>query len=297
MSPSAILMAVLREVFDSPRNPSHAGGFLLYPRIFRKILNRWEASFLKIVTFNLRCDSVHDAVNSFAHRKGAIIDKIETEKPDIIGFQECRPHMHAFLKKYLVDYAFFGRTRGGNWTESNPIAFRKDKFDLVGLETQWLSPTPFVPGSRYEIQSDCPRILTHMMLEGTDGKFVHVICTHLDHVSEEARVQGAEHLIGYMKAELKKWDYPLVLMGDFNAVPTEACIDALLGDKELGLTDQTANIEHSYHGFGTVDIPRIDYIMTRGFEKAAETVAWTEEAYGVYLSDHYPLMAELNQLY
>ena len=253
---------------------------------------------MKIVTFNLRCDAKDDAVNSFAHRKGAIIDKIEAEKPDIIGFQECKPHMHAFLKKYLVDYCFFGRTRGsGEGTESNPIAFRKDKFDLVGLETQWLSPTPFVPGSTYEIQSDCPRILTHMLLEDADNNHLHVICTHLDHVSEAARVQGAEHLIGYMKAELKKWDDPLVLMGDFNAYPTEACISTLLDDEELGLTDQTTNIEHSYHGFGKVKQPRIDYIMTRGFEKAAETVAWTEEAYGVYLSDHYPLMAELNPLY
>ena len=53
-------------------------------------------------------------------------------------------------------------------------------------------------------------------------------------------------------------------------------------------------------GLGTVGKvvqPRIDYIMTRGFEATAEPVAWTEEAYGVYLSDHYPLMAELNPLY
>ena len=252
---------------------------------------------MKIVTFNLRCDPEVDGVNAFAHRKGAILDRIEAEKPDILGFQECRPHMQAFLTAHLLDYGLFGRDRGGEWTESNPIAFRKDKFALTGMETQWLSPTPFVPGSRYEIQSDCPRIFTHMILQPlSGGSSIHVINTHLDHVSEEARLLGARHLIRYMLGILADRPYPLLLMGDFNAFPEEACIRELLGHEMLQLTDQTANIEHTFHGYGRVEQPRIDYILSRDFDRLLPARCWTEERNGVYLSDHYPVMAQLRPL-
>lgn len=249
---------------------------------------------MKIVTFNLRCDPASDGVNAFAHRKGAILDKIEEEKPDVIGFQECREHMQSFLKAHLLEYELFGRGRGGDWSEANPIAFRKDKFALIGLETQWLSPTPFIPASRYEVQSDCPRILTHMTLEPlSGGSPIHVINTHLDHVSEEARLQGARHLIGYMQKILSDRPYPLLLMGDMNAFPDEACIHELLNEKTLCLRDETSNVEHTFHGYGTETQPRIDYIFSRDFKRTGETVTWTEEKYGVYLSDHYPVAAQL----
>ena len=252
---------------------------------------------MKVVTFNLRCDSASDGVNAFAHRKGAILDKIEAEKPDILGFQECRPHMQAFLEAHLTDYLIFGRQRGGEWSESNPIAFRRERFALLGLETQWLSPTPFVPGSRYEIQSDCPRVFTHMFLENrASGAPIHVINTHLDHVSEAARLQGAKHLIRYMLGALADRPCPLLLMGDFNAFPDEACVSELLGNELLQLTDQTDGIPGTYHGYGTVRQPRIDYILTRDFARVSPARLWTDEVDGIYLSDHYPVEVQVNPL-
>ena len=252
---------------------------------------------MKIVTFNLRCDPPVDGVNSFAHRKGAILDKIEAEAPDIIGFQECRPHMQAFLEAHLRGYALHGRQRGGEWSESNPIAFREDRFALIGLETQWLSPTPFIPGSRYEIQSDCPRVFTHMLLEPrAGGEPIHVINTHLDHVSQQARLLGARHLIHHMLSALADRPYPLLLMGDFNAFPDETCIHELLNQELLQLVDETEGVEHSFHGYGTVEQPRIDYILSRDFARILPVQAWTDEARGVYLSDHYPVMAQLRPL-
>lgn len=252
---------------------------------------------MKIVTFNLRCDPPVDGVNAFAHRKGAILEKIEAERPDILGFQEVRPHMHAFLQAHLAGYALFGRQRGGAGTESNPIAFRRDRFELIGLETRWLSPTPFVPASRYEIQSLCPRVFTHMVLEPLGGGSpIHVINTHLDHESEAARLQGAKHLIRYMLGILADRPYPLLLLGDFNAFPDEACIRALLRHEMLQLSDQSEGIAHTYHGYGTVEQPRIDYIFSRDFDRILPARAWTDERCGVYLSDHYPVEAQLRPL-
>ena len=64
----------------------------------------------------------------------------------------------------------------------------------------------------------------------------------------------------------------------------------------LQLTDQTANIEHTFHGYGRVEQPRIDYILSRDFDRLLPAHCWTEERNGVYLSDHYPVMAQLRPL-
>ena len=64
----------------------------------------------------------------------------------------------------------------------------------------------------------------------------------------------------------------------------------------LQLTDQTAGIGGTYHGWGQVDQPRIDYILSRDFDQVLPPTVWTDERCGVYLSDHYPVVAQLRPL-
>lgn len=250
---------------------------------------------MKIVTFNIRYDTPRDGINAFPHRAGAILQKIEAVRPDVIGFQECRPHVFAFLKKHLTDYELVGCGRGVRYDdEHNPVAIRKDGYELIGLETEWLSPTPDVPGSRYEIQSDCPRIVTRATILnlGTAKPFC-VFNTHLDHLSEEARVLGANRVISLMREKLARREMPLVLTGDFNAYPGSAPVNAFLEDDVLKLTDHTDGLLNSYHNYGKSDEPRIDYIMSRGFRAVSSLDVWNDMRDGIYLSDHFPLSIEL----
>lgn len=250
---------------------------------------------MKIVTFNIRYDTPHDGINQFCHRSGMILSKIEFERPDVIGFQECRPHVFDFLKRHLADYEVVGCGRGADYEdEHNPVAFRKDRYELIGLSTEWLSPTPEVPGSRYEIQSDCPRIVTRATIRpyGTAKPFC-VFNTHLDHESEEARALGAKRVIALMREQLAKRAMPLLLMGDFNAYPGSAPVAAFLSDAYLALTDHTGGIPNSYHGYGTSREPRIDYIMSRGFRATGKITPWKDCLDGIYLSDHNPLAIDL----
>ena len=118
---------------------------------------------MKIVTFNLRCDNNHDAENRWQFRKGIVLDRLEAEAPDVVGFQEVKPEMADFLRKHLNGYLCVGCGRGVVYDgENNMIAFRQDKYELMRLETFWLSETPDTPGSRYPNQSDCPRVCTHI---------------------------------------------------------------------------------------------------------------------------------------
>ncbi len=251
---------------------------------------------MKFVTFNIRCAESGDGINSFFHRAGGILCKITREKPDVIGFQEVRPYQFEFLNRHLADYMVVGCGRGEDYEdEHNCVAFLRDRFELIGLETEWLSPTPFIPGSRYEEQSSCPRIVTRVTLrEFGSPKPFDVFNTHLDHVSDTARVLGAQSVCRIMEERMKKWGFPMVLMGDFNAYPGSAPLRTFMENGKLALTDHTEGVENSYHGFGRTNDPRIDYIMSRGFRATGNIAAWKDETDGIYLSDHYPLAIELD---
>lgn len=251
---------------------------------------------MQIVTFNLRNDNDYDAENRWQFRKGIILDKISAESPDLMGFQEVKPDMADFLKKYLPEYAFVGCGRDADFGgENNMIAFKRSAFELMSLETFWLSPTPDVPGSRYANQSDCPRICTHVLLRPLDGgKLFHYYNTHLDHISDEARVLGAGALMRRIAEDLKRRDCPVIISGDMNAAPDSQAIQTFLTDAEVPLVNQTPDFPASWHDYGKrMDEPQIDYIFTRGFEAIKQPAAWDERPYGKFLSDHNALCAFL----
>ena len=255
---------------------------------------------MKIVTFNLRCDVEIDKENRFRNRKGLILEKIDTERPDVIGFQELTPSMRDFLVKHLTDYAFLGRSRSADFKgEHADIAYRKDTYDVVGLDFFWLSPTPYVPGSRYEVQSNCPRITTCAMLRRiSDNKVFRVLNTHLDHIGEPARVLGMKQIIAYIAEQNEKFDLPFFLMGDMNALPDSECISYCRNSKAPATVELTESITGvTYHNYGNVtENYKIDYIFcdAKTAQNKYTVEKWEDNSYGLWLSDHYPLCCEID---
>ena len=66
---------------------------------------------MKIMTFNLRSDSVLDGKNRWRHRKEIVCDILEKYSCDIIGLQEVTVKMRADLEKNLKGYQIIGRPR------------------------------------------------------------------------------------------------------------------------------------------------------------------------------------------
>lgn len=249
---------------------------------------------MRIATFNIRCDVAADGINSFTNRRGFVMDRIEAHDADIIGFQEVRPEMNEYLRTHMRGYTLVGCGRGANYDgEHNPVAFKSEQYELIALDVTWLSPTPFVPGSRYAVQSSCPRIITHTILRPLDknGQPFHFYNTHLDHVSSEARVQGAQRLLDKIAQDQTTHPFPLILTGDFNAYPDSNEM-RLLSDN---LVDQTPNLGTTWHNYGKSHDEQIDYIFTKDFDIVGKPVMWTEQLDGLYLSDHYPVEVELKR--
>ena len=178
-------------------------------------------SKIKIVTWNIRYATDGDGINSFTNRSGMIREKIRSELPDVIAFQEVTDQSRLPLEQMLPEYCFLGMMRSENFdTEGLYIAAKKEAFEVIGLESVWLSSTPYTAGSRFEDQSIFPRICTMTYLRHRENNFrVRVFNLHLDHISEPARTLGAKAVLDFVRSYDNKEKLPTVILGDFNATP------------------------------------------------------------------------------
>lgn len=91
---------------------------------------------MKIVTFNLRCPwEDPDGINGFINRVGRIVNKIRTEMPDVICFQEATEKNRDFLEDALADYFFICNQRNSNFDgEGLMTAINKKTVSILGLD-------------------------------------------------------------------------------------------------------------------------------------------------------------------
>lgn len=287
---------------------------------------------MKIVSFNIRCDiqpksedefremisalpegaldkappqaklrfPKGDGINAWPYRRERIVKKIRAQRPEIIGFQELLPHMLAYLRKNLTEYTFVGHGRDADYGGERPMIAVRNDLEILEFHCFWLSPTPTVPGSRFEIQSMCPRtcaVATVYLPES--GKTVRVYDTHLDHLCSEAREAGLKQLLLVMHQDQEKQPLPMLLMGDFNASPDMPEMQPIYTDTVLGLQDMTPDTGHTFHGYGNKeDFIKIDYLFaTEPFISAhTSTTLWTDCKDGTYLSDHYPVCVNFGEI-
>ena len=243
---------------------------------------------VKAMSFNLWVGWDNGGDNSFLNRRERILKVIENEDPDVIGFQEASDAMRLWLKNELKGYTVIGCGRGKNYSgEAAAIAFKHDKFDLLATENFWLSPTPKIPGTRFDGQSTCPRVSQFATLVSKELSKPFVFAnTHLDHVGSEARVHGNMLNAQYLSTRDEKF----IFTGDFNAYPESPEItmfkDALA---YRGVTDCAEDCGGTFHGCRNIEA-RIDYIFTDAHCLGAYVVP-DENPEGLFYSDHHAVCA------
>ena len=253
----------------------------------------------KAVTFNLRMNTLYDGKRYFFNRSPYILEMIKREKPDIIGFQEATTDIMRWLLANLDAYTIVGIGRNADFSgEANPVAFLKERFVLFGMNQFWLSPTPEIPGSRYKHQSKCPRVLVSVkLMEKNTKEVLRVYNTHLDHIDAQARLFGMQQILEQIASDHNCSSHPLILCGDMNASPEEESIRKVLSHKTPELIDVTAQVKHSFHGYhgGSPyeDGDKIDYIFINNLLTCRAITVWDDPCDDYYLSDHYPILADL----
>ncbi len=256
-------------------------------------------STINVFSYNLRMDTPVDGINAFSARKDYVLRTFPKYNADIVGFQEILPHMRQWLIDNFTDYEICGIGRGEHFdNESNVIAYKRDKFDLIQLETFWLSDTPHQPGSRFSTdQSPCPRICTCVtLLHRETGRVLRHYNTHLDHEGQFAQAQGISLVLNRIASDYDTWQAPVILTGDFNATPDSVVVKSVLKFGGCGgkLIDTTASIKGSYHGYNEPDSTcKIDFVFSNLPYDESSVIAARDCENGVYLSDHYPVGVKL----
>ena len=209
-------------------------------------------SSIRVFSFNILTDNCKKTGGrTFAERSKLILDEFLAYEPDLIGFQETQPPQRQWLIDNFTDFQVCGVGRDRDLLgESNVVLFRKSRFDLVFLETFWLSDTPRIPGSRFSTdQSDCPRICTCTTLRDREtGRPFRHYNTHLDHVGAFAQAQGVSLILGRIAADYDTWALPVILTGDFNVTPDSYVYKSVVTFTGCGapLKDATADVNNPH---------------------------------------------------
>lgn len=187
----------------------------------------------KVMTYNVRCaDDIlrYEKDGSIVTRAPRVMRNILAKNPDSIGFQEVTTTQGSSTAEWFgllrlllyKNYKGFGSGRNEDHTgEANPIFYNTNALELVESGTKWLSPTPDVPGSKFEDTPDhptdgLPRIMTYGIFKRKADKITYMhINTHLDYKCYQNRVSQIKVVYQFIKKYENK--YPIILTGDFNS--------------------------------------------------------------------------------
>ncbi|NKB70478.1 MAG: hypothetical protein GKR89_25695 [Candidatus Latescibacteria bacterium] len=247
---------------------------------------------------------------------------IEAIAPDLIGLQEAEWPNFATFGRELAEYDSFQGPHAEDTPHLyNPIYWRRGRLCPLARGGFWLSEMPERHSGSWDTAEIRAATWVRFRHLESGREFLYVN-THLDHISEAARVGGAKLLEGWLEANVQDGDLQL-LAGDFNSNPWRpqvepgagagstftdeihrfflACgfVDCFL---EAGLQDgPDSNTYHGYEG-AAYDLRghhlawRLDWILLRGAREEVKIngCAVVRHHQGaLYPSDHYPLWADL----
>lgn len=192
----------------------------------------WVASpaNLTVMSYNIRGSNLDPVVNTWwQHRRSVLAATILKYRPTIIGTQEgLAIQLRDLMTLLPSSWRLFGGGRKGAMEEDEHVAliYNEDEVQLLKGGDFWLSPTPDVPGSS-AWGSAFPRMATWAKFKQVStGHQFYVVNTHMDHVSEQARVEGARVLLNVIE-KLRTKNRAVIVTGDFNAAPGQGSYEVL----------------------------------------------------------------------
>ena len=260
---------------------------------------------LRVMTFNVRgFYHAQDGANAWDSREALNLRTIRRCAADLIGFQEVQGGNLRVYHRELTDYHYVAWPENGNQPphEWPAIYWRPDVLRPLESGGFWLSETPEVWSASWD--TDCIRSATWVRFEHrASGRPVLHLNTHLDHVSEQARVEGTRLILQRLRMLVDGG--VAIVTADFNAAPDSAThrlfIDDGFADAHVAAGNSAAPLDSfTYHGFegpafrGSDAAPRrIDWVLIRGAAvRSCEIVRDGEPP--LWPSDHFPVVAELS---
>lgn len=261
----------------------------------------------RVMTFNVRGARFADGVNAWAARRDLNVRTLLRHAPDLIGFQEPQ---QANLDVYRDHLAGYDSEPGRPYNDTPQeyqypaIFWNARRFERLDSGGFWISTMPDQYSRAWG--TACIRSASWVRLrDRATGRVLVHLNTHLDHVAEQARVEGARLIVQRLAAA--GGDAPLLVTGDFNCMPGSEPYRVLqqAGFADAYLAAGPRPAAHTFHCFqGEAYAPkpgeddRMDWILTRAQEAAdpvrvvsCDVIRDAEPP--LFPSDHYPVLAVL----
>ena len=246
------------------------------------------------MSMNIRGFTFDDKLKkSFYYRSPLLMKVIKEAEPDIIGFQEMGPFEYDFFSSHMSGYTFIQgyATEGGGGVVT---AIRSDRFEIVDTGKFWLSETPDVESGSWDTACLRVALYANIIDKKTNSSYI-ITNTHLDHVSEEARIKGMALILNRMEAlDASK----MIIFGDINdfvfGEMYESVMDYGLNDAQLVASKTYLGPGATYHSYGRIlNNARIDFFfLTPNITVNSYRVIDTTFD-GVYYSDHFSILMKI----
>lgn len=256
------------------------------------------AQLEKIMSYNIRFDNPDDHINTWDNRKLDITHLVKYYEPDVLGIQEALSQQLIYLDKNLPNYSRIGvgRDDGRENGEFCAIYYNNKKLSLIEEVTFWLSETPDSISIGWD--AAIKRVCTYGLFENkiTQNK-IAIFNTHYDHIGEIAREKSSELLLKKIN-QLNKNNFPIALLGDFNAEPDSRPIKIIteqFGDTANAVPNGIYGPPGTFTGFDkdAIATRRIDYIFVKDIEVQSYRHIDDRMKNNNCLSDHLPVLVEL----
>ena len=269
---------------------------------------------VRVMSFNVRGASHRDGINAWEGRAALNVDTIKRYGPGVIGLQEVHAPNLAVYEEELPGY---GRIMGPAYgterlEEFAAIFYDADRFEELDSGGFWLSDTPEESSASWGNEVVRSANWAVLRCRETDVAFLHAN-THLDHLSERARVEGNRLIVRQTQQTLENHGHPpTIVTGDFNCKPGSApyrvFLDGGFTDTFLAAGNEEGKDAYTFHAFKgsrfkpqDTDKPfgRIDWILVRDpgdhvKMRSHQIPRDADEEAGLYPSDHYPVFADLD---
>ena len=253
---------------------------------------------LRVMTLNIRNDNPNDGLDNWKYRDHVVASMFAKHKVDVAGLQEVKHGQLLRLNELLPGYAAVGvgRDDGKTKGEYSPIYYRRERFELVGNKTVWLSEKPEQVGSK-SWDAALPRIATFAWLRDKTNQQINLLVnTHYDHRGSMARKASSAVIVQWLQRVREKIKPATVtVMGDFNCRENSPPFQELISKSSL--VDSRSRVgnysgpDSTWCGFKKV-VPgqRIDFVFVDKTMKVESHVTDPTQVKGRFPSDHLPVI-------
>jgi endonuclease/exonuclease/phosphatase family metal-dependent hydrolase len=250
-------------------------------------------------TFNIHYIAPWQEGIRWEGRRDAVVSMLEEAEADIMVFQEMETfegqsyseenRQLDWIARHFPGYAFAAVGNPREYPSTQPVMYRRDRFDALDQGFFFFSPNPDEIYSR-SWDGGFPAFASWVhFLDRRSRTSFYLYNVHFDHSSRGNRIKAAELVVDRL-GDREYPEDPVIVAGDFNA-PWFFRPVQIVSDAGLDIADTTGSTFHLRRGINI--IPAIDHVLASDGFEIGSTEVLRKRYGGVWPSDHYPVLVTL----